>query len=360
MDSNDEVPGFEDLMDNLEAENDVAQSNTRFDDLLVGVWEGAVAQESPANPITTNSNLKGEIERPATSSNQESIYSRARTKTVSFSQNGYTKELLQLTQQPHSLGTEQTPKSLEVDEPPGYEKPHPSKANDLLTNYSPKALEIREEVLEEGEFRVQGSDTVEPPPGFESQAPEKEYHNKKKASSRTTKSVGSKGNHSRSQTTESLEQIARESLQLGKLLGGLIISWHKDSFQQTNLTAGQRWVCVYGEFLKEQFQCAICLIYAPNDPQGRVQVWNQLRTMKACSVMPLILLGDFNEVLKPSERKGLLHTTASMRDLQELVQDLQLLDLQIDKQFTGMRRDSASRIDRILVDKEVIEAFPNT
>ena len=73
-------------------------------------------------------------------------------------------------------------------------------------------MEIGEDVLEEGEFRVHGSETVEPPPGFESQAPEKEYHNKKKASTRTTKSVGSKGNHSRSQTTESLEQIARESL----------------------------------------------------------------------------------------------------------------------------------------------------
>ena len=55
-----------------------------------------------------------------------------------------------------------------------------------------------------------------------------------------------------------------------------------------------------------------------------------------------------------------MHTTVSMRDLQESVQDLQLLDLQIDKQFTWMRRNSASRIDRILVGKEVIEVFPNT
>jgi len=47
-----------------------------------------------------------------------------------------------------------------------------------------------------------------------------------------------------------------------------------------------------------------------------------------------------------------------MRDLQELVQDLQLIDLHIDNEFTWMRKNSASRINRILVDKEVIEAFP--
>ena len=105
MDCNDEVSGLKDLMDNLEVENDMAQSNARFDDLPVGVQGRAVAQESPKNLITTNSNLKGKIERPAAFTNQESIYSRARTKTVSFSQNGHTEELLKITQQPHSLGT---------------------------------------------------------------------------------------------------------------------------------------------------------------------------------------------------------------------------------------------------------------
>ncbi|KAJ8444203.1 hypothetical protein Cgig2_028084 [Carnegiea gigantea] len=108
MDSSHEVPGFEDLINNLEAENDMAQSNTRFDDLPVGVHRRKVVQESPEIQISPNSNLKVAIERPAASTNQESIYSRARIKTIYFSQNGYTDELLMITQQPQSLGTEQT------------------------------------------------------------------------------------------------------------------------------------------------------------------------------------------------------------------------------------------------------------
>ena len=110
----------------------------------MGAQRREVVQEPPEIQISPNSNLKVAIERPAASTNQEIIYSRARTKTVSFSQNEYTEELLKITQQPHSLGTEQTQKSPEADEPPGHEKLHLSQANDLLINYSPKALVIRE------------------------------------------------------------------------------------------------------------------------------------------------------------------------------------------------------------------------
>ena len=74
--------------------------------------------------------------------------------------------------------------------------------------------------------------------------------------------------------------------------------------------------------MKEQFHCAIYLLYAPNDHQGRLQVWNQVRSMKIYIHVPLLLIGDFNEVLVSSERRGAVQNTASMRDLQKLVQDL--------------------------------------
>jgi len=142
--------------------------------------------------------------------------------------------------------------------------------------------------------------------------------------------------------------------------GGLIISWHKDSFRKITFTVGQRWICVCGEFLREQFQCAICLVDAPNDQGDRLQVWNQLRSLRASINLPLLLLGDFNEVFDFSEKRGVVHNTASMRDIKELVQDLQLIDLEIDIQYTWMRKNSTSRIDRILVDKEVVLLFPKT
>ncbi|KAJ8443787.1 hypothetical protein Cgig2_017268 [Carnegiea gigantea] len=105
MDSSGEVPGFEDLMDNLNAENDVAQSNIRFDDPSMADQRREVVQEPPKNQNNSNSNSMA-IERPTAFTNQASIYSRARAKTISFSQNGYTEELLKITQHSQSLGNE--------------------------------------------------------------------------------------------------------------------------------------------------------------------------------------------------------------------------------------------------------------
>lgn len=48
-----------------------------------------------------------------------------------------------------------------------------------------------------------------------------------------------------------------------------------------------------------------------------------------------------------------------MCELSNLVQDLHLVDMDLDQPFTWLRKNSASRIDRILIDEELVLAFPN-
>jgi len=93
------------------------------------------------------------------------------------------------------LEYEQTKVSLETEQPP------------------------RDEALEEGEYRAQESESIKPSPGFESRVPGNKTTDKKRASTKNTKSAGPKGSLSKSQTSKSLEQIARELLQMGRLLG---------------------------------------------------------------------------------------------------------------------------------------------
>jgi len=71
-------------------------------------------------------------------------------------------------------------------------------------------------------------------------------------------------------------------------------------------------------------------------------------------------MGDFNEVLSPDERRGGSVITQGMRELQHLVQDLQLVDMQIDQKFTWIRKNAASRIDRLLIDKDLALILPNS
>jgi len=103
MDSDDEVLGFDDLMENLDAANGPAQSNTKFTDPSLRDQGRDAAQESPENQLVLNSNSKMEMEILVASTNQGSIHSGPRTKTVSFSQNGYTEEFLKTNQQLQSL-----------------------------------------------------------------------------------------------------------------------------------------------------------------------------------------------------------------------------------------------------------------
>ena len=43
-----------------------------------------------------------------------------------------------------------------------------------------------------------------------------------------------------------------------------------------------------------------------------------------------------------------------MREFGDLVQDLEAIDLEINQKYTWMRSNAASRIDRILVDAEIV------
>jgi len=74
--------------------------------------------------------------------------------------------------------------------------------------------------------------------------------------------------------------------------------------------------------------------------------------------IPWVIMGDFNEVLSPHERRGAQEISQGMRDFQNFVLGLQLNDIDIGQNYTWLRKNVASKIDRILMDKELLETFP--
>ncbi|XP_016207070.1 uncharacterized protein LOC107647514 [Arachis ipaensis] len=70
--------------------------------------------------------------------------------------------------------------------------------------------------------------------------------------------------------------------------------------------------------------------------------------------------GDFNEILQIEERKGVTSLPASSEEFKRWVHDMQLMDLPLtDRQYTWFRGRSCSRIDRVLVNVEWTEKFPD-
>jgi len=70
-------------------------------------------------------------------------------------------------------------------------------------------------------------------------------------------------------------------------------------------------------------------------------------------------MGDFNEALNSTERRSASTITTVMRELGQCIHDLQLIDVDINLKYPRMRRNIARRIDRMLVETQFMETFPN-
>lgn len=77
----------------------------------------------------------------------------------------------------------------------------------------------------------------------------------------------------------------------------------------------ERWIYIKGKLIVN-LSVSFVFVYGPNDREGGNIVWNEIIGLKQRVDEPMMVLGDFNEILKPKERKGNSFVSASMRDFQ--------------------------------------------
>ncbi|XP_025652805.1 uncharacterized protein [Arachis hypogaea] len=142
--------------------------------------------------------------------------------------------------------------------------------------------------------------------------------------------------------------------------GGLLLMWDEAIFKSRNCYKGERWLCVEGVLMKSNFNCAFCLVYGAFGREEKRVVWEELSYIVGLCQVPFCLFGDFNEILHSEERKGATNPPASSEEFRDWVHDMQLVDLPLnDRKFTWFRGRSCSRIDRVLLNIEWIEQFPD-
>nr|XP_025628421.1 uncharacterized protein LOC112721586 [Arachis hypogaea] len=142
--------------------------------------------------------------------------------------------------------------------------------------------------------------------------------------------------------------------------GGLLLLWDDNVFQKRNCYKGERWLCIEGVLTKNNFQCAYCLVYGAHGRVAKRVVWEELSYIAGLCKIPFCFMGDFNEILQIEDRKGLQSLPGSAEEFKSWVQDMQLVDLPLtDRKFTWFRGQSCSRIDRVLVNIEWVEEFPD-
>ena len=145
-----------------------------------------------------------------------------------------------------------------------------------------------------------------------------------------------------------------------KKSGGLVFSWNELLFSKSKVLTNKRYILVEGKLIQERIDVSFLLVHAPSCSQERFDLWKDLMNLKKSISTPLMMFGDFNEVLEPEEIKGNEVTTQGMKDFRHCIGELNLVELPLlDKKFTWYVYDNncASRTDRFFVDQEWLEHF---
>jgi len=89
-----------------------------------------------------------------------------------------------------------------------------------------------------------------------------------------------------------------------------------------SISKAEIWLCLHCCLVYDNFESLICLIYASTDILQRRKCWDQLRALKNQVSIPLLMVGNFNEVLAAHERKIPASSSTGMHHFELLVQDL--------------------------------------
>ena len=142
--------------------------------------------------------------------------------------------------------------------------------------------------------------------------------------------------------------------------GGIFAIWDAGTFCASKKHCGERWIIIKGSIKMINFECCVGVIYSPNDRVGRITIYEELKILIVSINRLVLLLGDFNVILQPSESIGIFRCNLSMRDFSEWIQSLGLIDIPLHGiKFTWRRNDSKSRLDRGLCCNVWLWKFPN-
>ncbi|XP_074278036.1 uncharacterized protein LOC141601639 [Silene latifolia] len=108
---------------------------------------------------------------------------------------------------------------------------------------------------------------------------------------------------------------------------GLILMWDADSLKNASGVCGERWILVCGMFGEKKIPCSIILVYGPCNVDGRRKVLEELFNMRRLFINPVLVFGDFNEVLQPGERLNHDDRSVGMVNFEDWVENMELLVL---------------------------------
>nr|GEY15121.1 cysteine-rich receptor-like protein kinase [Tanacetum cinerariifolium] len=109
--------------------------------------------------------------------------------------------------------------------------------------------------------------------------------------------------------------------------GGIIAVWDTSKFSIQSSSNGNGFLAVMGNWIPLNTTCVFIIVYAPQDPRKKKQLWLDLKAVIDSANVLSLVMGDFNVVRSQSERIGSNFCHRSASAFNEFISSSGLFDL---------------------------------
>ncbi|GJS90826.1 RNA-directed DNA polymerase, eukaryota [Tanacetum coccineum] len=151
------------------------------------------------------------------------------------------------------------------------------------------------------------------------------------------------------------------SLSLG-YSGGILCAWDPNLFHKDNSIVSYSFVAIRGTWIPSATKILIISIYASQDLNEKVMLWEFLGHMIDTWDGEYVLLGDFNEVRSSNERHGTVFYANGANAFDNFITMAGLVDLPLEGYSFTLSHKSASKmskLDRFLISEGLLTSFPS-
>lgn len=144
---------------------------------------------------------------------------------------------------------------------------------------------------------------------------------------------------------------------------GLLVLWRRGCFVLNSEFNGRNFLGFEGAWGKDQLSVTIVHVCAHCDSRGKKLLWEEIVNVKKVKGGERwCLLGDFNSIKSPTERKRVdgYNMNEEMQIFGEFISEAGLIDLPlIGRKFTWYKSDrkTMSRLDRFLITKNWLNSW---
>lgn len=143
--------------------------------------------------------------------------------------------------------------------------------------------------------------------------------------------------------------------------GGLLCIWRRSIFSASSALSGAGFLCVAGCWQGSNHIVNMINVYGPHEDLARKRLWAELLELHLTTGTRSCLMGDFNVVRKPGERKGSQFHQARSTAFNYFICSAGLTELQLGgRLFTwiGMGGKKLSKLDRIMISRDLLNEWP--